>query len=465
VRVCVSIKEVNLLSEQKSTRTAQPIQRRRFLKYAGGAVAAAALVGAGYYAYQATRPPPKPASIRILEFNHYEDQPKSFIADFEAKTGVKVEMESITAKDTRDKLLTAHRAGSSAWDVVPLWATVTKEMAHRKWLVDITDRCKDYFGKVEDDLPGGWDGFFEPAMLSGRIYAVPDKIGGPILMWNKKILKDRGLDPERPYEWYKIPNSIDEFVEYAKACTFVENGVEHWGYVDQWGYEANVEFDIFLQMFGGKLLDLTKNPPWGEPLMNSAECVAALQWMVDLMNKHKAVDPASPTYNWCFDQFPPFFTGRVAFTITWPFGYGLAEDPTQSKIAGNTAFALNFAKKTTATTDGSEFEGVSVYAPHGIDWGWEWLKHKTSKEMMAKQNQSAWMSIYASQIAESPLPFAKTVLESWKYPHSGFFAADNEALIGIIDDEIHAALRMDKKSQDAMDSCVGRINDLRKTYT
>jgi ABC-type glycerol-3-phosphate transport system substrate-binding protein len=186
--------------------------------------------------------------------------------------------------------------------------------------------------------------------------------------------------------------------------------------------------------------------------------------MVDLMNKHKVIDPASTTYNWCFDQFPPFFGDRVAMTITYPFAQTLAEDPEQSKIVGNHAFGLNFAKKTTATVDGSELEGISAYAPHGVDWGWEWIKHKTSKEMMAKQNESPWMSIYSSQIAESTMPTAKTILESWKYPHSGFIVADLEAVNDIVRDELHTAIRMEKKPQEAMDSCVKRINDLRKTY-
>lgn len=439
--------------------------RRRFFKYAGGAIAAVAIAGGAYYLYETTKPPPKPESLTLLEFNHYADQPQSFVPDFEAKTGIKVTIEQISANDARDKLITAHRAGSSPWDVVPLWAVVTKEMAHRGWLVDITDRCKDYFGKVENDLPGGFGGFFEAAMLGDKIYAVPDKIGGPLLMWNKKLLEEKGLDSERPNEWYNRTDSIDEFVEYAKACTFVEDGVEYWGYVGPWGASiADEAICIHAQMFGGRLFDTTKNLPWGEPTMNSPECVAAVQWMVDLMNKHKVIDPASTTYNWCFDQFPPFFGGRAAFTITWPFAYSLAEDPTQSQIAGNTAFGLNFAKKTTATVDGSEFEGISAYAPHGVDWGWEWLKHKTSKEMMAKQNQSDWMSIYASQIAESPLPYAKAVLESWKYPHSGFFVADLPAVFEILRDELHAAVRMDKTPQEAMDSCVNRVNDMRKTY-
>ena len=445
------------------------ISRRKYIVAAGAAAAGVAIGGAAYY-FSQKKPPPPTTKINIAEFSHYADVPELMIPSFEETYGVEVKMESVVAKDMRDKMLTTHRTGSSPWDVVPLWAAQAMEMANRGWLVDLTKEVNEYFGPMEDDILGGIKGLFGAVTMADKIYAVPDKTGTPILLWNKALLEKVGLDPEKPYEWHKKKNSIDEFVEYAKACTYVKNGVEHWGYVDQWGYEVDVEFNIFSNMFGGEQYDLTINPPWGEPIMNSTECVNALQWMVDLLHKHKCIDPASTTYDWCFDQIPGYFGGTVAFTITWPFLTHLAEDPEASTIVGKAAYAPNFAKETSASVEGTEFEGISTYAPHGKEWAWKWLKHKCSKEMMRVQaaEHGVWAPIYKSLLTDPDilknLPEAPIIGLTYEYPHSRFWTPDHEGCAEILRDELHAALRLEKKPKEALDSAVTRIKELRSYY-
>jgi len=414
-----------------------------------------------------TAPEKRPKEVRVAVFSHYEDVPRKVMAPyFEPRFGVPVVFETVVAAESRDKYIAAHRAGTSPYDSLELWATTVQEMADRGWLVDLTDWVNRMFGPDRGAIADVW----EAATYKGRIYAVPDKIGCPILQWNKELLKEAGLDPERPYEWWKTKNSINEFVEYAKATTYEKGGVQYWGYVDQWGYEVVVQYSIFAQMFGGKLMDTTKNQPWGEPAMNQQPAVEALQWMVDLLHKHKCIDPASLTYNWVFDFLPGYLQGNVAMVITWPFVTHVSENPEQSKIVGKTGFAPNFAKETTASVDGTEFFGVSKFAPNGIEAGLLWLEHVTSFDMQRRQGlHGVWAPIYKSLLTDPDI--TKTMYEapvirtSYEYPHSNFWTPDWERWTDILRKEIHAALRLEKTPQQAMDDAARRIKEEREAYT
>jgi multiple sugar transport system substrate-binding protein len=409
-------------------------------------------------------PTPLPEVLNVFLFSHDADIQKAKGPAFEEKYGFPTEFEIVVADDHRDKLISAHRAGASSWDTVPLWASVALEMADRGWLVDLTPYLEETLLKVTDDLVEG-ELLFAAATYKGKIYAIPDKVGGPILQWNKEILEKRGLDPERPAEWHKTPYSIDEFVEYAKECTFEEGGVQYWGYAQEWE-RAHLQFYMLIQMYGGDALDMTKNEPYGKPIMNSEEGVAALQWMVDLLHKHKCIDPASITYHWVFDFTPGYLGGRTAFISTWPFVTHVAQDPEQSAIVDKNAFAPNFAAETSATIEGTEFQAISAYAPHGPDAAWLWLEHMSSYEMMKLQGmESGWAPIYKSVLSDPEVTKAMfegpVIAQSLDYPHARYFTPDQAQWEEILKNHLHTALRQEVSPKEALDAAVEDIKAMR----
>lgn len=443
------------------------ISRRAFIKRAlilGLSLpAATALLEA--CAPAATPTPAKPDKLNVLLFSHDADIQQAKGPAFEEKQGFPAEFEIVVADDHRDKLISAHRAGASSWDTLPLWATVAMEMADRGWLVDLTPYLEETLLKVTDDLVEG-ELLFAAATYKGKIYAVPDKVGGPILQWSNEILEKRGLDPERPSDWHKTPYSIDEFVEWAKECTFEEGGVQYWGFADQWGEQVSGTFTTLTQMFGGDAFDMTKNEPYGEPIMNCEEGVTALQWMVDLLHTHKCIDPASITYDWVFDFTPGYLGGRTAFIITWPFVTHVAQDPEQSAIVDKNGFAPNFAAETSATWEGTEFQAISAYAPHGPDAAWLWLEHMSSYEMMKLQGlESGWAPIYKSLLSDPEITKAMfegpVIAQSLDYPHQGYFTPDSTQWDEILRGHIHAALRQEVSPKEALDAAVEDIKAMR----
>lgn len=409
-----------------------------------------------------------PGKVSALVFAHFAEVPKQFVGAFSERSGIDVTMEEVVADNHRDKILSAHRVGSSPWDTLPLWASVGNEIAHNGWLEDLTDRVEAMFRPVLDDVMGGWS-VFDATRFEGRIYGVPTALGGHILHWNAALLEERGVNPERPLSWYKERNSIEEFVEFAKATTFEKDGVPHWGFAENWGDQINYPFTSYLQMFGGRLFDLEQNQPYGEPTFDREPGVDALQFMVDLMHTHKVIDPASLTYNWVFDVTPGYFDGRTAFLSTWAFVNLIANIPGETKIAGHAKVAPNFGAETTATTDGTEYHAISALAPNGADAAWQFLSFLADKEVQDWQAKNTGWGTHFVSIANDPevqekVPYLWAVAESWRFPHSMSFTPDYNAAMEILRAELQSAIRQEKRPDAALQEAANRIRDVRKTY-
>jgi multiple sugar transport system substrate-binding protein len=340
---------------------------------------------------------PTPTLATKLSMAQYSTHANVFgetVPIFKERTGIEVVIEEMVPADSRDKIVATHRGGTSPWDVITFWAQTGQEMAHRGWLVDLTDRVNALFKPNADDLLGGWS-IFTPVTYKDRIYAVPFDGGCTILQWNKALLSERGLDPDRPAKWHEIPYSVDEFIEFAKACTFEKDGVPYYGYSAPWGNQVYGEMMWFTQMYGGDIMDLTKNQPWGEPTMNQEHGQKALQLMVDLLTKHEVMDPACVTYNWTPDYAPTYLDGRIAIISTWAYLTHVAQNPERSKIVGNAGFGCNFAAETSASWEGPEYQAISIFTPNGAEVAWKWLEHMSSQEMQKLQGLDGnWAPIW-----------------------------------------------------------------------
>jgi multiple sugar transport system substrate-binding protein len=399
-----------------------------------------------------------PAREGAVQLGSHMDYLIRAVAEFRRRTGVDLRHELVTTPDLRTKLVASFTARRSPWDVTFVTATLNQELADRGWVRDLTDRADEYYGGIGRFVKGS----FESGRFKGRTYAVPVSIGMPILYFNQRLMERAGLDPKRPVEWHRIRNSWDEFVAYAKAMSRVVDGVQHWGYVDQWGGLGSfLPYRAFVQMWGGDILDQNL-----EPVFNQEPGVRALQAMVDLLHKHKAIDPGSTTYTWVFDSAPPFLDGRVGMIITWPFVAGLASNPARSKIVGEFWFAPNPAVVTSASVDGSEFLAIPTFA-RNPDIGWEFIKFATSREMQKVQGTtSAWIPIYEDLLTDSDVVrnqiVAPIVRQAYRYPTKGYFAPDFARIATIVTGQISEALALKKRPKEALDEAVRQIREARK---
>jgi multiple sugar transport system substrate-binding protein len=121
------------------------------------------------------------------------------IEAFNASHETKIELQIVPSSEMVQKYATA-AAGGSAPDFVSLDLVYAPAFAKSGVLEDLTDMAKSlpYFEHLSKAHIG-------TGTYDGRIYALPMSADASVLLWNKKLFKQAGLDPEKgPTNWAEI---------------------------------------------------------------------------------------------------------------------------------------------------------------------------------------------------------------------------------------------------------------------
>jgi multiple sugar transport system substrate-binding protein len=121
------------------------------------------------------------------------------IEAFNASHETKIELQIVPSSEMVQKYATA-AAGGSAPDFVSLDLVYAPAFAKSGVLEDLTDLAKGlpYFEHLSKAHIG-------TGTYDGRIYALPMSADASVLLWNKKLFKQAGLDPEKgPTSWSEI---------------------------------------------------------------------------------------------------------------------------------------------------------------------------------------------------------------------------------------------------------------------
>lgn len=123
----------------------------------------------------------------------------TLIQAFNASHKTQIELQIVPSAEMVQKYATA-AAGGSAPDFVSLDLVYSPSFAKAGVLEDLTDMAKSlpYFDQLSKAHVGA--GTYE-----GQIYALPMSADASVLLWNKKLFKKAGLDPEKgPANWAEI---------------------------------------------------------------------------------------------------------------------------------------------------------------------------------------------------------------------------------------------------------------------
>jgi multiple sugar transport system substrate-binding protein len=123
----------------------------------------------------------------------------ALIKAFNASHETQIELQIVPSSEMVQKYATA-AAGGSAPDFVSLDLVYAPAFAKSGALEDLTDMAKSlpYFEHLSKAHVG--TGTYED-----RIYALPMSADASVLLWNKKLFKQAGLDPEKgPTNWAEI---------------------------------------------------------------------------------------------------------------------------------------------------------------------------------------------------------------------------------------------------------------------
>ena len=175
------------------------------------------------------------------------------------------------------------------------------------------------------------DVFWAICCYRGHLWALPTTPDTLALIWNKKLFRAAGLDPEKP------PTSIAELEQFNEklvkrrpdgrlaSCGFLPSEPGWWN--ETWGL-----------WFGASLWDGNKTIT-----ANSPENVAAYDWIATYPKRFGPDDLLA--FREGFGNFAspqnPFFTGRVAMVLQGPMDFQLHQEPRPGRLrVGRGAFSF-----------------------------------------------------------------------------------------------------------------------------
>jgi ABC-type glycerol-3-phosphate transport system substrate-binding protein len=273
-----------------------------------------AMVGVAAVLALALTPPAGLAQTKKLVFwTHWEQNPEfnKFYEtrgkDFAQKSGYEVQVVTVPYQGYEAKYLAALIGKSGAPDIF-------MGMTHQ-WCGQY-----DFCDRMPADLAKTWDDNLPKYMVSvgkwkGARYGTPIEHGNFQQMYiNAEAFKKAGLDPDKP------PKTLDEWLAAMKKLTVLDAkgeptqvgfGLRHKGHP----VGITDKFLPFAHAYGARMLSPGLDKATG--FANGPEMVAALQFYVDLVQKHKVASLAFPTPEDAFGQ------KRAAsiFRESWFFGW------------------------------------------------------------------------------------------------------------------------------------------------
>jgi len=316
-------------------------------------------------------------ALFMAQAAYSENDVRAMTADFEkANPDIKVNLEFVPYEGLRDKTLLAQ--GSGGYDVVLFDVIWPAEFATNKVLVDVTDRITADMNK--GILPGAWT----TVEYNGQRYGMPWILDTKYLFYNKDMLAKAGISAP--------PKTWDELAADAKMIK--DKGILDTPIAWSWAQaEAAIcDYTTLVDAYGGKFLGAD-----GKPAFQTDGGLKALQYMVQTV-KDGITNPNSKEFLE-EDVRRVFQNGEAAFALNWTYMYNLANDPKESKVAGQVGVvpAPGVAGVSEASAvNGSMGLGITSVSKHQ-DEAWKYIVFMTSQKVQnayAKLSLPIWASSY-----------------------------------------------------------------------
>ncbi len=259
------------------------------------------------------------------------------------------------------------------------------------------DEVADALGLEESDFdPTVWNA----GIYDGQRFGIPLDIHPLALYYNKGLMEEAGLDPNRP------PQTRDEYESALEELR--GNGIQG-SWVSPFPFTGTMQFESLLWQFGGELY----NEGATRATFNSDAGVEALTWMVDLVeNGYSPSDVAQDA------EFIAFQNGENAlhWNGIWQINalkevedldWGVAPLPRIGSNDATFANSHNFVITQQATTDQNKVEASQVFI--------NWISQQSIEWARAGQIP-ARNSVRESQEFED-LPEQATIAQEVPYVH------------------------------------------------
>lgn len=406
------------------------------------ATALAALVGVSAPAFADTQI----NALFMSQAAYSEADVKAMTADFEkANPGVKVNVEFVPYEALHDKIVAAAGAGDRGYDVILYDVIWPAEFVKKGFLKDVTDKVP---AADHDKI---FDGAWTTVTYDNKLYGMPWILDTKYLYYNKDILAKAGISAP-PKTWAELESQAEQI----KAKGLVKYPIV-WSW--QQAEALICDFTTLTSAYGGQFL---KD---GKPAFQTGGAVEAVKYMKDSLDKG-VTNPSSREYLE-EDVRKVFSNGEAAFALNWTYMYALANDPKQSKVAGQVGIepapGVDGISRASAV-NGSMGLGVASNSTHP-DEAWKYITFLSSKDVQdkyAKLSLPIWKASYSepavTQGQEDLVKAADVSLGlMFLRPAVPYYTE----LSNILQKNIHAALLGEDTPQAALDAAAARAARLR----
>lgn len=237
------------------------------------------------------------------------------LSEFEAETGIKVNVESVNYSSMHEKILTQMLSTTNAYDVIVVDCYWVGEFAAAGWMEPLDQYITDNNFDTSVYVPSMME---MVGQVDGTTYMLPFYNYMLSLIYRTDVWAEYNLE---------IPDTMEEYVEACKQIT-AQSGGTMAGAVMQ-GLRPDpiaMEWCNYLFSCGGDFYDED-----GNVIINSPEAVKALELYVD--NMQNAAPAGAPGFG--FDEaFNVIAQGNAASYVTYNWMLPRLENEEESSVAG-----------------------------------------------------------------------------------------------------------------------------------
>jgi multiple sugar transport system substrate-binding protein len=299
----------------------------------------------------------------------------------------------VAYESLHDKIVTAAPAGT--YDVVLIDVIWPPEFATKNEIIDVTDKFPSNW--TSEIFPGA----LQTAEYQDKFYGVPWILDTKYFFYNKDILKAAGVKSE-PKTWDDV---------FAAAKQIKSKHIIQYPLIWSWAQAEAVICDYaqLLGAYDGQFLD-----SGGKPAFNTGGGLTALEIMKKSIDDG-TTNPASAE-SLETDVVKIVSQGQAAMALNWTFMFSLANDPSQSQVAGNIVVAHTPSGPNGAAPgcNGSMALSIGSGSQHK-DEAWKFIEFITSQDIQnqyAKLSLPIWKSSYDEPEVVNTLPEVVTVAKT-----------------------------------------------------
>ena len=316
-------------------------------------------------------------ALFMTQAAYSENDIRAMTSDFEKQhPDVKVNLEFVPYEALHDKIVAARGAGGNGYDVVLFDAIWPAEFSRYDLLQDVSSRI------AADEREKIFPGAMNTVVYQGKTLGMPWIHGTKYLYYNKAVLDKAGIKTP-PASWQQV---MDD------AKVLKDKGIVKYPLVWSWSQaEALVcDYTTLVSGFGGSFY---QNGKLDFSTPASLKAVTLMKTSLD----QGLSNPASREYLE-EDVRKAFSNGDAAFALNWTYMYNMANDPKQSKVAGDVGIvpAPGDTPDKPGAVNGSMGLGIAKASQHPEE-AWQYIHYLTSQPVQdkyAKLSLPVWKASY-----------------------------------------------------------------------